>query len=97
MAATTKTSRLAIVALAVAIIQIALFTAAKLQVLPLAITQLGALGILTFILALIAYLRIRKSGGALKGKSLALISLAISIFPIIFLIALFLNITRMQR
>jgi len=92
-----KISALAIIALVLALVQILLFAGAKLFQLPISITMLGALGIITVIISLIAFFRIKKSAGLLKGKSLAILSLILSIFPIIFLIAFLISISLMKR
>ena len=97
MAASLKTSKMAIVSAVLSLLQVFLFGAAKLQVLPLAITQLAIIAIATLVIALIAYLRIRRSAGTLKGKGLAIFSLIISSFPILFLLALLFAIIKMPR
>ena len=97
MAVVPKTSKLAIVAFGLSLLQVFLFGAAKLQLLSLAITQLAILAIVTLVIAVIVYLRIRRSAGTLKGKGLAVFSLILSAFPILFLLAMFLSIAKMTR
>lgn len=92
-----KISVLAVIALVMAVVQILLFAGAKLLQLPVSIVMLGALGIITAVISLIAFFRIKKSAGLLKGKSLAILSLILSIFPIILLIGLLISISLMKR
>ncbi len=91
-----KISVLAVIAAVLAGLQV-LLAAGKFIRVPVTITEVGFLGILTLIFSAIAFFRIRKSRGALRGNGLAIFGLIVSGLSMLLLIVMAVVISGMER
>ena len=92
-----RISAAAMATLGLGLVQAMLVAAGRTGLFPVGITMIGATGIAGLAVGVFALMRIKKSGGRLKGKALALAGMAISLLSVAVLLLMLAPIAAMER